>query len=128
MEANFALQRYSDCIESTLCQWDLSHELSLNDPLAIKVIEMLLDKYHYHDSEVPPQDNELLNTGFDMVSNSISNNIPDVPEEILVKILAVLRFVARRRSSGAREYFDVIQMYVGPHVGSRMIVRTLPKT
>ena len=128
MEEDFELQRYADCMESTFCQWDVSNRLSLNDQSAIKLIEMLLDKYHYHDSEVSYPDSKLLRAGFDMVVDSISEDIPHVPEEILVKILAVLRFVARRRSSGGREYFDVIQKHVGSRVGPGRKVSLLPKT
>lgn len=119
MASDFQLQSYADAIEGTLCVWDRSHQRLLSDVSALRIIEMLLDKYYYHDSDVSCTDS-LLREGFDMVLNSISDDLADVSEGVIVKILGVIHFVARRRSHGGREYLDVIQQYVGLRVGSGM--------
>ena len=119
MASDFQLQSYADAIEGTLCVWDHSHQRLLSDISALRIIEMLLDKYYYHDSDVSCTDS-LLREGFDMVLNSISDDLADVSEGVIVKILGVIHFVARRRSRGGREYLDVIQQYVGLRVGSGM--------
>jgi len=119
MASDFQLQSYADAIEGTLCVWDHSHQRLLSDVSALRIIEMLLDKYYYHDSDVSCTDS-LLREGFDMVLNSISDDLADVSEGVIVKILGVIHFVARRRSHGGREYLDIIQQYVGLRVGSGM--------
>ena len=124
MDSNMELQSYSNSIEGTLCLLDYSRQMSLNDAFALKVIEMLLDKYHYHDSDVSCVDSQL-REGFNAVLNSISDDLTDVSEEVIVRILGVIYFVARRRSRGGREYFDIIHQYVGLR-GSAGI-RVLPK-
>ena len=45
----------------------------------------------------------------------------DIEEETLIKILGVLYFIANRRTKGGREYFNVIQHYVGGGNGVQMI-------
>jgi hypothetical protein len=123
MESDFDLQSYADSIEGALCLWDHSHEMSLGDASAIRVIEMLLDKYYYNDSGTPCPDG-LLEEGFNMVTQAISEDLASVPADTLIKILGVIHFVACRRSRGGREYLDVLQQYVGLRVdtGMRLLV------
>lgn len=110
------LPTYSNTVEGTLCLWDYNHEGLLNDELAIKVIDLLLDKYHFGDTEISTP-SVLLKEGFDMVVASIEEDMPDIPNETIVKILGVVRFVAKRRTTGRREYFDIIHRYVGLRAG-----------
>ena len=119
MESDFQLQSYADAIEGTLCLWDQRHERSLRDVSALRLIEMLLDKYYYHDSDISCTDS-LLREGFDMAVQAISDDLAGISQEIVTKILGVIHFVARRRSQGGREYLDVIQQYVGLRVGTGM--------
>ena len=86
MESDFQLQSYADTIEGALCFWDHLHEMSLSDASMLSVAEMLLDKYYYHDSSIPCTEN-LLREGYDMVVQAISEDIADVPQETIVKIL-----------------------------------------
>ena len=123
MESDFQLQSYSNTIEGTLCLLDQSNRMSLNDAIALKIIEMLLDRHHYRDSDVSCDDG-LAQAGFDLVSNAIAEDLTDVSEEVIVKVLGVIRYVAGRRTRGGRQYFDIIQQYVGSRVGSG--VRLLP--
>ena len=95
----------------------------MNDSSAIKVLEMLLDRYHYKDCEVVETDSLVLE-GFEMVLQSMAEDLPDTPAETIVKILGVIHFVARRRTRGGWEYFDVIHEYVGLRGGPG--IRILP--
>lgn len=116
MESDFELQTYSNTIEGALGLFDHNNRSSLNDSLALEVLEKLLDRYHFHDAEVVCGE-ELVQAGFDLVLHAKSEDLADVPEEILVRILGVIRFVAKRRTHGGREYFNIIQQYVGTRIG-----------
>jgi len=43
----------------------------------------------------------------------ITKDLPNIEQEILVKILGVICFVADRRTKFGREYMTVIHQYVG---------------
>ncbi|MDD1613156.1 MAG: hypothetical protein LUQ56_01155 [Methylococcaceae bacterium] len=45
-------------------------------------------------------------------------DLVDIDELVLVKILAVICFVAKRRTTTGREYMNVIHQYVGQRIGS----------
>ena len=119
MASDFQLQSYADSIEGALCLWDHSHEMSLSDASMLSVVEMLLDEYYYHDSGTSSTD-ALLREGYEMVTQAISEDMADVPQDTLVKILGVIHFVARRRTRGGREHLRVLQQYVGLRVGPSM--------
>ncbi len=125
MEGDIVLQSYASTVEATLCLWDGRRKDTLNDDSAIRVLEMVLDRYHYKDSEVVETDSLLLE-GFDMVLQAMAEDLSDVSVETIVKILGVLHFVARRRTRGGREYFDIIQNYVGLRGGPVIRIRPTP--
>lgn len=52
-----------------------------------------------------------------MVSDAIRNDLSDIPEGKLFRILSVVYFVAKRRAKGGRGYLDVIHKYVGVRTG-----------
>lgn len=112
MESSLRLQFYSSTIEGTLCLLDHTHRMSLDDAIALKIIEKLLDRYHFHDSVVPSED-LLVQEGADLVLNAMAEDLTGVSEEVIVRVLGVIYYVAKRRTRGRREYFDVIQRYAG---------------
>jgi len=57
--------------------------------------------------------------------DKVKEKISDLSEEELVKILATVRFVAKRRARGGRDYFSIIHNYVGARVASG--IRVMPK-
>jgi hypothetical protein len=117
MEANFELQECSNTIEGAICAFDQEVEHRINDDVAIRIIELLLDKYHFKD-EVMKFDNDLVENGFHRVNKAIENDLSKVSQEKLVKIVGVIHFVAKRRSRGGREYLKVINDYVGERIGT----------
>jgi hypothetical protein len=122
MDDDWDLQEISNSIESTLCLWDRSFQGALKDDSALSVLERLLDLYHF--KETVEISEEPIGTGYQMVLDVIQKDLLDIPEETIVKILGVIHFVAKRRAKGGRDYFDVIQQYVGVRVGPG--IRILP--
>jgi hypothetical protein len=116
MNADLELQSYSNTIESALCLWDRSMDCALSDNSALTVLERLLDRYHFKEDTVQTLDKPSLR-GFDMVLSAIRKDLGDLSDETLVKILGVIYFVARRRARGGRDYFEVINRYVGMRAG-----------
>jgi len=112
MDSDIKLQGYARAIEKALCLWDRKHGGHLNDGSALRVIEMLLDGYAFGDSSVSCTE-ELTSEGFAMLVTAIKQDLHDVPTETIAKILGVTHFVAKRRSTGRREYFDLIHRYIG---------------
>jgi hypothetical protein len=115
MQADWGLQDISNAIESALCLWDQSFERGLNDDSALKVLELLLD--HYYFKEAASLTEALIKTGYQMVLDVIRNDLSDIPEETIIKILGAVYFVAKRRARGGRDYFEVIHKYVGQRAG-----------
>ena len=94
---------------------------TVSDKNAIRILELLIDKYHFGDVEFN-FDNLVVEHGFNYVDDVIRNDLARIEKEVLVKILGVIRFVADRRTRGGREYMDVIHRYVGARVGPGMRV------
>ena len=115
MEASIELQDFSNAIEGSICSFDNQTGNTIYDTVAIRIIELLLDKYHFND-EILKFDNELIQNGFDHVNQTIENDLQDVPRETIIKVLGVIHFVAKRRTTGRREYLKIINDYVGGHV------------
>lgn len=119
MDGNMELESYGNSIEGALCAYDIKNEGKLNDSDAIRIIELLIDKYHFQDQEIEQEHQTIVN-GFNYVDKSIREDLKDVENEKIVKVLGVIRFVAKRRTKTGREYMNVIHQYVGQRVGSGM--------
>jgi hypothetical protein len=115
MLEDFDLQDVSNAIESVLALWDQSFGHALNDKDALRVLEKLLD--HRYFKEAIEASDEPIGVGYKMVLSAIEEDLSEVPEEELVKILGVIYFVAKRRAKGGRDYLDVIRKYVGTRAG-----------
>jgi hypothetical protein len=123
MDRDYELQSASNVIEGAIGAWDHSLNDTLRDDAAIRVVELLLDRYYFHDETVATTD-ETVREGFDRVSQAIYEGLDEISPEVLCKILAVIHFVARRRTRGRREYLAVVRDYVGISVAAGM--RILP--
>lgn len=116
MHASLDLTDYSNAIEGALCAYDSENNKSLNDAGAIKILELLIDKYYFKDAEPNCEDPFLL-AGFNFVDVVIRKDLADIDELELVKVLNILYFVAKRRTKTGKEYMNVIHTYVGPRIG-----------
>jgi hypothetical protein len=117
MDGNMELESYANSIEGALCAYDIENEGKLNDSDAIRIIELLIDKYHFQDLKIE-HDHQTIVNGVNYVDKSIRENLKSVENEEIVKVLGVIRFVAKRRTKTGREYMNVIHQYVGQRVGS----------
>ena len=106
------LERYSNTIEATLCAFDQENDYRLSDSDAISILESLIDTYHYKDNQAQT-DRDIISLGVKYIDESIKEDLSDIDNEILVKVLAVVGFVARRRTQGSREYMTMIHQYDG---------------
>lgn len=117
MDGNLELDSYSSSIEGALCAYDVENENRLCDSDAIRIIELLIDKYHFNDQQLD-QERQIVVNGVNYVDRSIQQDLKDVESAKIVKVLGVIRFVAKRRTKTGREYMSVIHQYVGQRVGS----------
>ncbi len=113
------LTDYSNAIEGALCTYDSKNNKNLNDDGAIKILELLIDKYHFKDTEINCEDAFLL-AGFNLVDKVIRKDLAAIDKLELVKVLSIIYFVAKRRTKTGREYMNVIDTHVGPSIGSRI--------
>lgn len=123
MDDDFDLQNYANAIESTFCTFDQSENQQLSDQTVLRILELLLDKYHFKQNDYTTEDN-LVNKGFTMVLSTIKEDLADLPEDSITKMIGTIYFVAKRRSKGNREYLDFIHRLVGIKIASG--VRILP--
>ena len=117
MDGDVELESYGNSIEGALCAYDIENGRKLNDSDAIRIIELLIDKYHFQDQQVN-QEYSIIVNGVNCIEESIREDMKDVDNEEIVKILGVIRFVARRRTKIGREYMTIIHQYVGQRIGS----------
>ncbi len=117
MEANINLSDVSDSIEGAICAFDLKNDKALKDDMAIGMIELLIDKYHFGDEKFDSDDPFILQ-GAEYLDKTIEKDLKRIDKDTLVKVLGVIRFVAKRRTRTGREYMSVIHQYVGTRVGT----------
>lgn len=125
MEKDRKLSEYSNVIEGALCSYDIELENKLQDGNVIKILELLIDKYHFSDTKIETNDPMLI-SGFKSLDKAIEKDLPQIDRETLVKVLAVIRFVANRRTKIGREYISIIHQYVGQGIDTGM--RVLPNS
>lgn len=125
MHDSIELTECSNTIEGAFCTYDIENNKTLNDADVIKILELLIDKYHFKDAEINC-DNPFLLAGFDFVDAVIREDLTDIDELVLVKVLSILCFVAKRRTKTGKEYMNVIHTYVGPRISSGVRVLSPP--
>jgi hypothetical protein len=87
------------------------------------IVELLLDKYYFGDIKYDC-DNQFILDGVRYVEEAINMDMPEIDKEMIVNILGVLRFVAKRRTRTGREYMDIVHQYVGQRVATG--IRIMP--
>lgn len=117
MDGNLELESYGNTIEGALCAFDMDNDERVKDADAIRIIELLMDKYHFKDdNEV--NEKQLIKEGFVYLNEVVVDDLSDIENDVLVKILGVIWFVAKRRTKAGREYMNIVHQYVGPRIGS----------
>lgn len=121
MESDLDLVASANTIESALCAFDLTLESTLLDIEALDILEKLIDVLYFGDEEVKSYSKVVID-GFEYCMDAIRTDLDDVDNVVITKLLAIIWFVARRRTDHRREYLDFIQDYVGPRIGPGMRV------
>ncbi len=88
----------------------------INDEIAIRIYELLLDKYYFNDVS-PKIGNKLVDEGFTSLDIAVRKDFKNAPKKEIIKVIAVLRFVALRRTKNGREYMSVVEHFVGEDMG-----------
>lgn len=124
MSNSLKLQDISNVVESTLCAFDLAKEDEFTDKAAMQLLELVLDKYHFKDLE-PAFSNLTQKDRFSRMSQIIEQDLTNIPEEQLIKVLASIYRSIQRRTNGGREYLNFAHQYVSARAGSGMRVLSL---
>ncbi len=111
------LMGYSDAIEGAFYAYDIENNKTLKDADASKILELLIDKYHFKDAEINC-DNPFLLAGFNFVDAAIGKDLADIDELVLVKVLSILNVVVKKLSKTGKEYMNVIHQYLGEKLAS----------
>jgi len=121
MEQSELYQSISDNIESAFCSIDEKHNYNMTDDDAKIILERLLDKYYYKDDTIV-YDNQIIEIGFKYVDNIIQVKLLNMVDiDTLIQIIGAIHFVLVRRTTGKREYFNIIHKYVGNEDGLRIM-------
>ncbi len=111
MDRNPSLQSVSLVIERAIGTYDNMLDGQLKDDEAITIYELLIDRYHFGDETLRKSSGtEIDGAGF---VNAAIKKHGDIEDGALVKILGVLRHVARRRTSLGREYMAIVHQFTG---------------
>lgn len=124
MDGNRDLEIIGNAIEGAICAYDVICGNTLKDNEAIGIMEALIDVHHFGDKEVAAE-SPVVKSGAQYVSELIKSDLNELQTSELVKVLGVIRFVAKRRTNIGREYMSVIHQYVGQRVapGVRVLRR-----
>ena len=117
MESNMELESYGNSVEGALCAYDIESGNMLNDSDAIRIIELLINIHHFNVQDIEGESQTIIN-GVGFIEGTIKEDLKDVNNDVIVKILGVIRFVAKRRSKTGKEYMRLIHQYVGPRISS----------
>ena len=117
MDGNMELESVGNSIEGALCTYDIENGNKLNDNDAIRIVELLINIHHFQEHQIEGE-SQLVVNGVHFIENTIREDLKDVNNEVIVKILGVIRFVAKRRTKTGREYMRVKHQYVGQRVSS----------
>ncbi len=97
-------------IETSLHDVWMANKQNVNDMTALRLVEMLLDKYYFNDSE-PRSDDPALAAGYELLAERIGEELAQVPAEQQVKALGAIYRSIQRRSVGGCSYLHFISRF-----------------
>lgn len=105
MQDSFELERISLPIESALCKIWEEDSKRVNDGTVARLVELMLDIYHFNDHEARIDD-PVLAAGHRKIARTIAEEFSHVPAEKLVKVLATIYRSIQRRTNGGSSYLE----------------------
>ena len=116
MSNNIDLQDQANVIESAICQFDNEQKGNLNDNVILRIVEFLLNRYHFKDDKLVFS-NILEENGFISIDRAIKEDLSLLKAEDVTKLLGTVYRSINRHTVNGREYLDFIHEYVGLRVG-----------
>jgi hypothetical protein len=116
MSNDFDLQDQTNVIESAICQFDEEQNRNLNDKGIIKILELLLNRYHFQDENLTFS-NKLEGTGYIAIDRAIAEDLSSLTHEEISKLLATVYRSTQRHVGASREYIEFIHGHVGIRMG-----------
>ena len=100
------LQDLAGLMERTIVQVDLKMDVGVDDDLARRLLERLLDKYHFGGDIVCPDpvEQEAVTLFFKIIANELEY----VADDKLVQVLGAIHRSVKRRTDGKRGYVNFI--------------------
>ncbi len=118
MANSFNLQDCANAVESELCAFDIGEKCQLKDEAALRTLELLQDRYYFHDIN-PDAEDKLIVRCFNSVNRAIEQDfLEGSDDETISKVIATVYSSYKRRTVGHREYLDFIHEYVGTRLGT----------
>nr|MBF0222070.1 hypothetical protein [Desulfobulbaceae bacterium] len=111
MSNSMVLPGISNVIESAIVQFYYDNDELVTDSDAARIVELLMDQYHFNDEE-PRASDPLHTAGFDFLSLVIKGDLDDISEKELVKVLAAIYRSIQRRTDGRIEYINFVRNHV----------------
>ncbi len=112
MEASGENERISRTIESTLTMIWNSDRRRVNDRTVLRLVEMLLDHYHFGEEPGEMRD-QVLAVGYQALLDEIAEELDQVEPEKLVKVLSAVYRSIQRHSRGGSTYLQFINRFTG---------------
>ncbi|MBV5331123.1 hypothetical protein JZU69_01635, partial [bacterium] len=107
------LEFIASTIESVMCRLGFSDpDESFMDKDAAGVLELFFDRYHFKDADLQ-LDNPTLKKGYELLNETIEEDLTDIPKEDLVRVMATTHRAIQRRTRGGDEYLRYINEYAG---------------
>jgi len=117
------LQDNADVVESAICQFDEELNRTINDNIALRLTELLLDRYYFNDKEIKFK-TKLEENGFDLINKAIQKEINVLSVQDPAKLIGTIYHSIKRHTKGNREYIEFIHQHVGIRIGKG--IRAIP--
>lgn len=112
MANNPELGSIADVVELSLCQIWANDHLHVDDGTAARLVELMLDKYHFKD-ETPRTDTPVLEEGLRFFSQNLDKKLAHIHPEQLVKVLSAVYRSIQRRTVGGTSYLQFVSQFNG---------------
>lgn len=112
MADNPDLESIAGLVELSLCQIWENDPQQVDDRIAARLVELMIDRYHFKD-EKPRADTLVLEEGFRFFSQNTSKKLSHIHSEQLVKVLAAVYRSIQRRTIGGTSYLQFVSQFTG---------------
>jgi len=112
MESSEEKGGISSIIEYTLAMIWNSDRRRVDDRTVLRLVEMLLDYYHFGEEPGEMKD-QILAVGYQALLDEIADELDQVEPEKMVKVLGAVYRSIQRHSSGGTTYLQFINRFTG---------------